>query len=70
MLAVGTLFFAVACNSGEEKSDTVIIEKETTTSTPAPAEEEESSISLEANVDKEGNVSGGVSGNIEIDDDK
>lgn len=63
--AVAALFIAASCSNGEEKSDTVIIEKETTTSQPA-ATEEKDNISIDAEVDKDGNVSGGISVDDEL----
>jgi hypothetical protein len=64
LAAVAAMFVATSCSNGEEKSDTVIIEKETT-SQPAPTEEKKDNVSIDAEVDKDGNVSGGIS----VDDD-
>lgn len=55
----------VSC--GEEKSETVIIERDTQ-STPAPAAEEDegNSISFDVNRDDNGEVDAGVSGDIDL----
>ncbi len=63
-------FAFTACNSGESSddgSDTVIIED----NDPAPAtdsdEDEGSSIGFDVNTDEDGNVSGDVEGEIDLD---
>jgi PBP1b-binding outer membrane lipoprotein LpoB len=60
-----SLLFA-SCSNSEKEADTVVIEKETS----APAKEEGSNVKIDAKVDKDGNVSGDVSTEIELDDDK
>ncbi|HBF20513.1 MAG TPA: hypothetical protein DDW81_10470 [Cryomorphaceae bacterium] len=66
-------FAFTACNSGEPKdnaSDTIIIDDDS----PEPAatetttqEDEGSSIGFDVNTDEDGNVSGGVEGDIDLD---
>ncbi len=65
-------FAFTACNSGETndgESDTIIIEDDSPSqeSTSTSEEDEGSSIGFDVNTDEDGNVSGGVEGDIDLD---
>ena len=64
-------FAFTACNSGETsegESDTIIIDDDTPAQQSTTTEEEDdNSIGFDINSDEEGNVSGGVEGDIDLD---
>ncbi len=70
LVAAMGLMTVVSCSNSEEKADPVVIEQEAPDPAPVETADESNNMKIDANVDKDGKVSGGISTDIDLDDDK